>query len=119
MQFKPGEINIICTDVEASLRFYRDVLGFAPTTDEDGFYHLKFGGRQYLLLPTAKPGHPVAAYATVPQFSMDLVVDDLKAAYDYLKQQGVTFAQEWQANEPMFVIRDPDGLPWEVLEDLD
>ena len=46
MNFKLGEINIICTDVEASLRFYRDVLGFTPTTDEEGFYHLQFGGNQ-------------------------------------------------------------------------
>ena len=42
MEFRAGEINIICTDVEKSLKFYRDVLGFTPEQDEEGFYHLKF-----------------------------------------------------------------------------
>ncbi len=31
MKFAVGEINIICTNLEASLRFYRDILGFVPT----------------------------------------------------------------------------------------
>jgi len=28
----------------------------------------------------------------------------------------VDFAQEWQEGKVMFVIRDPDGLPWEFIQ---
>jgi len=115
MEFRAGEINIICTDVEKSLKFYRDVLGFTPEQDEEGFYHLKFDGRQYLLLPTAKQSLPAEKYETVAQFSMDLNVNDLEAAYTYFQEHDVEFAMDWKAGASMFVIRDPDGLHWEVV----
>ncbi len=115
MKFAPGEINIICTDLEASLKFYRDVLGFTPTQDDEGFYHMQFAGRQYLLLPTAKKLLPAGEYETVAQFSMDLNVDDLEAAYKYFQGHNVEFAMEWKTGSSMFVIRDPDGLHWEIV----
>lgn len=37
MQFGRGEINILCSNLEASLHFYVDMLGFTPTTDADGY----------------------------------------------------------------------------------
>ena len=116
MKFERGEVNIICSDQQKSLLFYRDVLGFTVTTDDEGFYHLQFDGNQYLLLPIAKHNESVLPYGSVPQFSMDLMVDDIEAAYDYFKAQKVKFAQEWTKGEPMFVIRDPDGLAWEVVK---
>lgn len=115
LMFTLGEINIICTNLDRTLHFYRDILGFEPTTDDEGFYHMRFGGKSFLLLPTAQQQAPAAAYETVAQFSMDLNVDDLEAAYTYLQQQGVTIAKPWQPGDAMFVIRDPDGLPWEVV----
>jgi catechol 2,3-dioxygenase-like lactoylglutathione lyase family enzyme len=116
MKFEPGEINIICSDVQSSLQFYRDILEFTPERDEEGFYHLHFGKRQYLLLPFAQPSPQIAGDGTIPQFSMDLIVADIKAAYEYFKEHGVAFAQEWQEGEVMFVVRDPDGLPWEIIQ---
>lgn len=116
MNFIPGEINIICTDIDASLYFYRDILGFDWHTDEDGFYHFDVSGFQFLLLPIAKKQIEPSPYGDVPQMSMDVYVDDLAAAYKYFKQNKVEFAQEWEEGSPMFVIRDPDGLPWEVVE---
>jgi len=115
MKFRRGEINILCSNLEASLRFYVDILGFTPTTDAEGFYHLQFAGNQYLLLPIAARVDNPAPYGSVPQFSMDLLADDLGAAYAYFKARGVTFAKEWTEGAAMFVIRDPDGLPWEVV----
>ncbi len=116
MQYEPGEINIICTDVQASLHFYCELLGFTSTTDEEGFYHLRCGGHQYLLLPIAQPIADLPVYGSVPQFSMDLLVADIQAAYKQLKHNGVTFAKNWQEGDIMFVARDPDGLPWEIIQ---
>lgn len=115
MQFTFGEINIICSDLEKSLHFYRDILGFTPTTDDEGFYHLQFGGNHYLLLPIAHPNEKTAPYGSIPQFSMDLMAENLEEAFTYFKENGVTFAKEWQAGAAMFVIRDPGGLPWEII----
>jgi catechol 2,3-dioxygenase-like lactoylglutathione lyase family enzyme len=114
MQFTPGEVNIVCSDLEASLHFYRDILGFEAAVDEYGFYHLTCSDQKFLLLPNATPIAEQPDYESVPQLSMDLYVDNLKAAYDYLKEHQVAFAIEYDEERPMFVIRDPDGIPWEV-----
>ncbi|MCA9888922.1 MAG: VOC family protein [Anaerolineae bacterium] len=115
MNFSFGEINIICTNLDRTLHFYRDVLGFTPTTDEEGFYHMKFGGNQFLLLPIASQPLPESPYGSMAGCSLDLQVGDLKAAYDYFVEQGVTIDTPWQPGKSMFVIRDPDGLPWEIV----
>lgn len=115
MKFTVGEINIVCTNVEASLKFYRDILGFVPTQDEDGFYHLLSDGRQYLLLPIANTAFPEGSYGSIAQISMDLYVENLEQAYRYFQEHEVEFAIEWQTGARMFVIRDPDGLHWEIV----
>ena len=116
MKFLAGEINIICTNVDNSLRFYRDVLGFTPTQDEDGFYHMQFDGRQYLLLPIAKVKFVESDYASIAQVSMDLNVDDIETAYQYFLSHDVEFAIKWGSGRSMFVICDPDGLHWEIVQ---
>lgn len=115
MQFSPGEINIICTNLESSLNFYCDVLGFVPTQDDEGYYHLLCGGRQYLLLPIAKETFSETSYGAIAQISMDLHVDDLAQAYQYCQSHAIEFASEWQIGADMFVICDPDGLHWEII----
>lgn len=116
MKFTTGEVNIICTNLEKSLAFYRDILGFTPMIDEDGFYHMQCGTLQFLLLPVAKQSVTLAEYTAIAQFSVDLIVDDLKAAYQYFREYHVTFAMDWHEGATMFVIRDPDGLPWEIVQ---
>jgi len=116
VKFQPGETNIICTNLKASLTFYRDILGFSPTLDDDGFYHLQASGQQFLLLPNATEKFPDAKYESIAHMSMDLYVKNLEKAYHYFKDHNVPFAQKWQSGAVMFVIRDPDGLHWEILE---
>ena len=29
VEFRPGELNVVCSDLERSTKFYRDVLGFS------------------------------------------------------------------------------------------
>ena len=40
MRFSPGETNVICTQLERSLVFYRDVLGYRVVEEEDGAVRL-------------------------------------------------------------------------------
>lgn len=115
MQFQPGETNIICTDAQASLRFYRDVLGFTLVEEEAGAYRLSLNGLYYLLLPFATNPKPSWEYCSTPEISFDLMVDDLEAAYQYLKSHNVQFAKPWTKGQPNFFVQDPDGLVLEVV----
>ena len=115
MQFKLGEINIICTDLVRSLKFYRDLLGFEVVGEEDGALHMKCQGSRFLLLPFAKPAPERKAYCKEPAISFDLIVDDLGAAYDYFKQNKVEFEMEPEVEGSYFFIRDPDGLVIEIV----
>lgn len=114
--FTPGEINILCTDLKRSLRFYRDVLGFEVTAQEVGAVHLRSGLHAYLLLPFAQQARPDVPYGARAEFSLDLTVPDLAAAAAHLKAQGVTFARPWQPDAASVIIHDPDGLVWEIIQ---
>jgi len=115
MKFTPGEINIVCTDVEVTRQFYVDILGFSEIQDNEGYYHLICGDRQYLLLPDAKAKGASTFYGDHAVISMDLNVDDLEEAYNYLKLKGVVFESHYTPDKEYFVIRDPDGLFWEIV----
>ena len=118
MQFKLGEINIVCTNLDESLKFYQDVLGFISKRDKEGFFHLRCGDQMFLLLPEAKERSFVTPYCDKAEFSLDLIVKDLKKAYNYFKDKNVSIAQDWHENAQMFVIQDPDGLHIEIIEIL-
>jgi catechol 2,3-dioxygenase-like lactoylglutathione lyase family enzyme len=49
-----GEINVVCTDLEAALGFSRDALGLSEADIEDGAVRLDFGRVSLLLLPAAE-----------------------------------------------------------------
>lgn len=115
MQFDTGELNVICTDVEKSLKFYRDVLGLKEVEREDEAIRLRSKTLFVLLLPHADRANRVIPYPTVPTFSLDLMVEDLQEAYVYLKEAKVKIDLPVDFEDGYFVIRDPDGLPLEVI----
>ena len=116
MRFEIGKINIICTDAERSLRFYCDLLGFELLEEECGAYHLRCGSTAFLLLPCADALPESAPYCSVPEFSIDLMVDDIGAAHSWFVEAGAEFASEWHPADRSFHVRDPDGLVFEVIE---
>ena len=95
-------------DLEKSVFFYRDRLGIDIRERIPGFAFLASGALTIVLSePLAKNVSPLAG-ATEVIFS----VNDVRASYEALKDQGVEFSQEprnvsgpmWAAN-----FRDPDG----------
>jgi hypothetical protein len=56
-------------------------------------------------------------YCQVPEFSMDLLVDDLAQARRDCNAANVTFVAEFELTAERFFIRDPDGLVWEIIQD--
>lgn len=116
--FSLGEINIICTDLQKSLHFYRDVLGFEVTEDDSAnqAIHMRLGDQAFLLLAVAgSPGQRVP-YCAVPTFSIDLMVTNIATAAAHCQQYGVEFVKAWMPDARSFFIADPDGLVWEIIQ---
>jgi catechol 2,3-dioxygenase-like lactoylglutathione lyase family enzyme len=95
-------------DLDKSVSFYRDRLGIDVRQRIPGFAFLDSGALTIVLSePLAKNVSPLVG-ATEVIFS----VNDVRASYEALKNQGVDFSQEprnvsgpmWAAN-----FRDPDG----------
>ena len=116
MKFKTGEINIICSDLERSLVFYRDILGFTLIKQEGIACRLRCDNTHFLLLPVANSSRPREPYCSKPIISIDLLVDDIEKAYIYLKENNVAFEAEWKPGSSRFFIRDSDGLIIEIIE---
>lgn len=111
-----GEINVVCTDAEKSLRFYRDILGFEVLGEEGGCWHLACGETKFLLLPFAGSPRKPPKYCAEASFSVDLLVSDLQATKKFFESEGVDFVKEVSPNEERFFIRDPDGLVLEIIQ---
>ena len=95
-------------DLEKSLSFYRDRLGIDVRQRIPGFAFLDSGALTIVLSePLAKNVSPLAG-ATEVIFS----VNDVRASYEALKDQGVEFSQAPRnVSGPMWAtnFRDPDG----------
>ena len=115
MDFRVGEINIVCTALDRSLRFYRDVVGCRLVEEEAGAVRLELGGRHLLLLPFAKTAAMADAYCSRAEITFDLLVENLAEAAGHFGAHGVEFEKAWEEGAASFVVRDPDGLRIEVV----
>jgi catechol 2,3-dioxygenase-like lactoylglutathione lyase family enzyme len=117
---------LVVSDMEASRRFYRDVLGATVYREYGGTSCvLRFCGTWLLLVtgggPTkdkpdvtfAPPGDP-----SLVSHEMTMRVPDCRAAYDALCSRGATFMTEpvdWGGEIRAF-FRDPDGHLLEISQ---
>jgi methylmalonyl-CoA/ethylmalonyl-CoA epimerase len=92
---KLQQVALTATDLDASVDFYRDVLGlrFITRFDPPGLAFFNLGGGVRLLLS-----------ATASQASLYFQVDDVEAAVKELKGRGVGFLQQ-----PQMIQRDEAG----------
>lgn len=116
MKCQIGEVNIICTNAERSLRFYRDLLGFEVAGQEEDAHHLRCGETRFLLLPVANSEGDRSPYCSVATISVDILVSDISDAVQHLRAAGVEFALEWTRGASHVFVRDPDGLVLEVIQ---
>ena len=116
--FKPGETNYICTDLERSLRFYQDVLGFTVKEHEGPVaVHIDCAGRPFLLLAVAKIPLANLPYCETPTISFDLLVPDIGEAVGHFRAFNVEFESSWGKGDSHVFIKDPDGLVIEVIQE--
>ncbi len=93
---KLQQVALTATDLDASVDFYRDVLGlrFITRFDPPGLAFFSLGGGTRLLLS-----------ATASQASLYFQVDDVDAAVKELKGRGVRFLQQ----QAQMIQRDEAG----------
>ncbi|MEV6548089.1 VOC family protein [Streptomyces sp. NPDC051597] len=127
--FRTGHIGLNVTEVDRSLAFYRDLLGFEVLSEgkEDGrrFALLGRAGRLSLTLwQQAGDGFaPDRAGLHHLAFEVD-TIDEVKAYESELRAHGVQFAyegivahREGAASGGIF-FRDPDGIRLEISSPL-
>ena len=88
------QIAVYAKDLEEAISFYRDKLGatFLQKFDPPGLAFFDFSGTRILLEQTG------------PKATLYFRVDDIEAAYEELKANGITFI-----GEPHLIFRDEAG----------
>jgi lactoylglutathione lyase len=122
--FATGFVNLYTADIEAGLRFYRDLLGFAETfrTPREGMpEHVELTLDGFALglgtVQAAKRVHGVEASPGSPAMVLVVWTDDVDTAFDELKSEGVPVVQPPHdtGNNRSALLRDPDGNLVEIV----
>jgi lactoylglutathione lyase len=123
--FSTPLVNLYTRDIEAGLRFYRDLLGFEETfrTPRDGTpEHVELRLDGFLIglgtVEAARRVHGVEAAPGSPAMVLVVWTDDVDAAYQELTAAGVPAAQpphDTGNNNRNALLRDPDGNLVEIV----
>jgi len=123
--FHAAMVNLYTHDIEAGLRFYRDLLGLEETfrTPLAGVpEHVEFQLNGFTLalgtVEAAKRVHSVDATPGTPAMVLVVWTEDVDAAYQALVAAGVTTVQpphETGNNNRNALLRDPDGNLVEIV----
>lgn len=120
-----GLVNLYTRDIEAGLRFYRDLLGFTETfrTPVEGtpdHVELQLNGFTVGLgtVEAASRLHGVAAAPGSPAMVLVVWTDDIDGSYEELVAAGVPVLQPPHAaanSNRSALLRDPDGNLVEIV----
>lgn len=118
-------VNLYTRDIEAGLRFYRDLLGFTETfrTPSEGVpshVELRLDGFTVGLgtVEAARRVHGVEAEPGSPAMVLVVWTDDVDRAYQALVAAGVPAVQpphDTGNNNRNALLRDPDGNLVEIV----
>ncbi|MEH0842838.1 VOC family protein [Micromonospora sp. CPCC 205711] len=126
--FVTGLVNLYTADIEAGVRFYRDLLGFEETfrTPREGVaahVELRLNGFTIGLgtVEAARNVHGVEAAPGSPAMALVVWTDDVDEAYRRLVAAGVSALQpphDSGNNNRNALLRDPDGNLVEIVAKL-
>jgi len=118
-------VNLYTRDIQAGLRFYRDLLGFTETfrTPTEGIpEHVELRSNGFTVglgtVEAAMRVHGVAAAPGSPAMVLVVWTDDVDAAYGQLVAAGVPAVQpphDTGNNNRNALLRDPDGNLVEIV----
>jgi len=123
--FVTGLVNLYTRDIQAGLRFYRDLLGFVETfrTPSEGIpehVELRLGGFTVGLgtVEAARRVHGIEAEPGSPAMALVVWTDDVDGAYAKLVAAGVPVLQpphDTGGSNRNALLRDPDGNLVEIV----
>jgi lactoylglutathione lyase len=123
--FVSALVNLYTRDIEAGLRFYRDLLGFVETfrTPTEGVpSHVELSLNGFVLglgsVEAARDVHGVEASPGSPAMALVVWTEDVDAAYERLVAAGVPALQSPHNagnNNRNALLRDPDGNLVEIV----
>jgi lactoylglutathione lyase len=120
-----GAVVLYVQDFETSLKFYRDQVGLPIAVLEPKFAAFKMDNQDFALIDLADGANMVgldvsafeAQSGKADRVLLCVDVEDVDAAYETLKSNGVEFTktpvdQPWGMRAAYF--RDPEGNIWEL-----
>ncbi|SCG53022.1 VOC family protein [Micromonospora humi] len=123
--FDSALVNLYTTDIEAGIRFYRDLLGFTetfrtPTEGTPEHVELRLGGFTVGLgtVEAARRAHGVSAEPGRPAMALVVWTHDVDAAFARLTATGVPAVQaphDSGNGNRTALLRDPDGNLVEIV----
>ncbi len=123
--FTSAFVNLYTRDIEAGLRFYRDLLGFRETfrTPDEGtpeHVELELNGFGLGLgtVEAAKRVHGVDAAPGSPAMVLVIWTDDIEGAFKRLASEGTPVVQpphDTGKHNRNALLRDPDGNLVEIV----
>ncbi len=123
--FTSGFVNLYTSDIEAGIRFYRDLLRFRDTfrTPTEGVpEHVEFELNGFEIglgsVEAARRVHGVVASPGSPAMAIVIWADDVDAAFERLRSAGIRVLQaphDTGNNNRNALFRDPDGNLVEIV----
>jgi lactoylglutathione lyase len=114
-----GYVIVFVSDMDKSLAFYRDVLGFPVKHQSHKWTELGTGETTLALHLADAAGHP-HTHATMPagHCHVGLTVPDLDAFHAEMTDKGVKCLQPPKKEDfgSLAIYADPDGLPFSVSD---
>lgn len=115
--------GVITTKLEETKAFYRDILGFGVTF-ENNFYLLMHTPSHQAEISFLLPNHPSQQYLFHEAFQgkgvfLTIEVDDVDSIYQDLKKKGIEIKIDLR-DEPWgdrhFAIQDPNGIGIDIVK---
>ena len=123
---KPDYVMITVSDMDRSIAFYRDLLGFALRFASPGWTEFETGATTLALHGGGRPAAAPAIAGTEQPLagtcSIGFNVPDVDATHAALVERGVRFVMPPMARQDegirLAVALDPDGLPIAFAQSL-
>ena len=119
------DLGILVGDIDASLKFYQDLLGLKFIEKNPVWfgtmYRLRYGASDFKLIApkTLSPKGPVGLEAQIGFRYVTFIIRNLSAVCATLREKGVAFEvpeKEIRPGVKLAMVRDPDGNIVEFVE---
>jgi len=119
------DLGVLVSDINASLKFYQDILGLAFIEKIPiwlgTMYRLRFGSSDFKLIdPKNKPPKgPLGLDAQIGFRYVTFVIGNISEVCEVLKKKGIEFEipeKELRPGVRIAMVRDPDGNIVEFVE---